>query len=202
MRGEWRSGRTGRVGVGRAMVRVCLLALSAATGACASRSSEVTEGGTGLRSVSLGGLSSGTRSVEVSNVASTAEFTVPAALTVVWGTLPSVFEQLGIEPTFVDARQGQIGNPEFRRSRIERRSMSTYLECGSGLTGDYADAYDVELSILVYVVPGVQGSTVVRTTLDAYATARSTNATSIHCTSKSMLERRIRELIEERLAAR
>lgn len=193
---------TVRGGAVRAFARTCLLALSVSPGACASGSSEVTEGGTGLRSVAVGGLSSGSRSIEVRNEASSTAFAVPATLTVVWSTLPPVFEQLGIEPTFVDARQGQIGNPQFRRSRIERRSMSTFLECGSGLTGAYADTYDVTLSILVYLAAGVQGSSVVRTTVDAYATARSTNATSVHCTSTGALERRIRELIEERLAAR
>jgi hypothetical protein len=149
----------------------------------------------------VGALSSSTPSVEVRNDASFAEFTLPTRLTTVWGTLPAVFEQIGIEPTYVDAGQGRIGNARYTRSRIERRSMSTYLDCGSGLTGPYADAYEVTLALLVQVVPGGQEATVVRTTVDAFATQRSANSTSIHCTSKGALERRIRALIEERLAA-
>ncbi|MBM4184107.1 MAG: hypothetical protein FJ207_07740 [Gemmatimonadetes bacterium] len=182
------------------VARGCAWALIVAAAGCASQSSGIQEGGTGLRSVSVGALGGGP-AVEVRNEASSAEFSVPVGLPTVWGTLPAIFEQLGIEPTFVDAAQGQIGNPRYTRSRIERRSMSTYIECGSGLTGPYADAYDVRLSLLVYLSSGGQGISVVRTTVDAFATARSTNATAIHCTSKGVLERRIQALVQERVAA-
>lgn len=200
MRDRVREG-TGHLRHERWTAQACLLALVAAAGGCASGSSEVQDGGTGLRSISVGALSSSTPAIEVRNDASFAEFALPARLTAVWGTLPAVFEQLGIEPTYVDSGQGRIGNARYTRSRIERRSMSTYIECGSGLTGPYADAYEVTLSILVHVVPNGQQGTVVRTNLDAFATQRSANSTSIHCTSKGALERRIRALIEERLAA-
>lgn len=195
---------TGRAGHSRAVrwaAQTRLLALAAAIGGCASGASEVQEGGTGLRSISVGALSSSSPTIEVRNDASFAEFTLPARLTAVWGTLPAVFEQLGIEPTYVDAGQGRIGNARYTRTRIERQPMSTYIECGSGLTGPYADAYEVTLSLLVSVVPGGQLGTVVRTNVDAFATQRSANSTSIHCTSRGALERRIRALIEERLAA-
>jgi hypothetical protein len=117
----------------------------------------------------------------------------------VWAVLPAVFAQLGIETTRVDAGEGVIGNPSYRARRIEGQRMSTYLDCGRSFGRDYADQYTVTLGVLVQLVPTADGRTVVRTVLDAYARDPSQNGPAVHCITWGSLERRIGELVAERL---
>jgi hypothetical protein len=137
--------------------------------------------------------------MEVRNEASVSASTVPASASEVWRVLPAVFQQLGIEATFVDPGAAAMGNSRYTRARIEGRQLSTYLDCGSGLTGPYADAYAVTLSLLVQLDGAGGGGTEVRTTVDAYARARGVSARPIHCQSRGALERRIWALVGEKL---
>jgi len=92
-----------------------------------------------------------------------------------------------------------MGNSRYTRARIEGRQLSAYLDCGSGLTGPYADAYAVTLSLLVQLDGATGGGTTVRTTMDAYARARGVSARPIHCQSRGVLERRIWALVAEKV---
>jgi hypothetical protein len=130
-----------------------------------------------------------------------AETAVPARLTEVWGVLPSVFEQLEIDVARVDAGAGVMGNPGYRARRVEGERMSRWLDCGRGLIRANADEYDVTLSVIVQLLPAADGLTTVRTTVDAYARDRSLNAGSVHCISWGHLERRVGELVQQRLGA-
>jgi hypothetical protein len=58
----------------------------------------------------------------------------------------------------------------------------------------------VTLAVMVQLVTAADGRTVVRTTLDAYARDPSTSSASVHCITWGSLERRIGELVIERLA--
>ena len=173
----------------------------AATGCASSGSDEVGRGGTGLTSVAVGQLSSSQPTVDVRNEASVLESTVPAPLRTVWGVMPDVFERLQIETSYIDLAAGTIGNGNFRPRRLGGRSMSTYLDCGSGLTGPYADAYQVRMSLLVQLGTASDGSTLVRTAIDAYAEDRAVSSRPIHCISRGTLERQIQSMIVELLPA-
>jgi hypothetical protein len=171
---------------------------------CASGSSssdDVGRGGTGLTSVAVGQLSSAAPTVEVRNEASVSESSVSGSLRTVWNVMPNVFERLQIEMNYIDSGAGVIGNGNFRPRRLGGRSLSTYLECGSGLTGPYADAYAVRMSLLVQLSPAPEGRTLVRTSIDAYAEDRAVNSRPIHCTSKGVLERQIWDMIGQLLPA-
>jgi hypothetical protein len=115
--------------------------------------------------------------------------------------MPEVFERLGIEIDMADPRTASLGNSGFRAGRIEGRQLSRYLDCGSGLTGAYADVYEVTASLLVQLFADPEGGTVVRSVFDAYARARDVRSSAIHCQSRGDLERRIWGLVEE-IAAR
>jgi hypothetical protein len=115
--------------------------------------------------------------------------------------MPGVFERLQIETNYVDPGRGTIGNGNFRPRRLGGRSLSTFLDCGSGLTGPYADAYAVRMSLLVQLGPAQDGGTVVRTAIDAYAEDRAVSARPIHCSSRGTLERQIVTMISEMLPA-
>lgn len=174
----------------------------AATGCASSGSSdEVGRGGTGLTSVAVGQLSSSQPTVDVRNEATVAESAMAAPLRSVWGVMPAVFERLQIETDYIDPATGTIGNGNFRPRRLGGRSLSTFLDCGSGLTGPYADAYAVRMSLLVQLSPAPGGGTTVRTAIDAYAEDRAVSARPIHCYSKGTLERQIWSMVAEMLPA-
>lgn len=139
-------------------------------------------------------------SVDLRHQADVGESTVPHGLTAVWNVLPSVFEQLEIDLTFFDERAGALGNEGYRARRIEGQRMSRWLDCGRDLVQANADGYDVRLAVLVQLLTAPGNETTVRTTVDAYARPRGTNTGQVHCVSWGLLERRIPELVMERLA--
>jgi hypothetical protein len=188
---------------GGGWVRVvgAVLAASGCASGSSGSSDEIGRGGTGLTSVAVGQLSSATPTVELRNEASVSESTVPGALRTVWNVMPNVFERLQIETNYLDPAAGVIGNGNFRPGRLGGRSLSTFLDCGSGLTGPYADAYAVRMSLLVQLSPAPDGGTLVRTSIDAYAEDRSVNARPIHCRSRGVLERQIWDMISQLLPA-
>jgi hypothetical protein len=177
------------------------LALAGCASGSSSPSDEIGRGGTGLTSVAVGQLSSAAPTVEVRNAASVSESTVPSALRTVWNVMPDVFERMQIETNYIDSGAGVIGNGNFRPRRLGGRSLSTFLECGSGLTGPYADTYAVRMSLLVQLSPAQDGGTLVRTSIDAYAEDRAVSSRPIHCTSKGVLERQIWDMIAQLLPA-
>ena len=138
------------------------------------------------------------RLVDLRHQPDVGETTVPAGLTAVWGVLPSVFEQLEIEVSRVDAANGVMGNEGYRARSVEGERMSRWLDCGRGPVQANADEYQVTLTVLVQLFGASQG-TVVRTTVDAYARGRDISGSSVHCVSWGRLERRIPELVLELL---
>ncbi|MGE0160279.1 MAG: hypothetical protein AB7T31_12785 [Gemmatimonadales bacterium] len=191
--------RTGPIG--RAPWIWATLAAAGCASGPSSAPEEIGATGTGLTSVAVGQLSSRQSTVEVRNEASVAESAVAAPLRTVWGVMPGVFQRLQVEMSYVDAGAGTIGNGNFRPRRLGGRSLSTFLDCGSGLTGPYADAYAVRMSLLVQLLPAADGATTVRTSIDAYAEDRAVNARPIHCNSRGTLERQIWSMIDELVKA-
>ena len=182
--------------------RSWLVGIALATTACASsQSDEIGRSGTGLTSVAVGQLASAHPTVEVRNEASVSESAMSASLRTVWGVMPAVFERLQIQTSYIDPGAGTIGNGNFRPRRLGGRSLSTFLDCGSGLTGPYADVYAVRMSLLVQLVPAANGGTTVRTAIDAYAEDRAVSSRPIHCQSRGVLERQIWDMIAELLPA-
>lgn len=137
--------------------------------------------------------------IDLRNDASVGQRLVIASLADVWAALPAVFAQLGIETTRVDSEEGVIGNPGFRARRVEGQRISRYLDCGRSFGRDYADQYSVTLGIVVQLVPAANGGTIVRTVLDAYARDPGQSGPAVHCITRGLLERRIVELVAERV---
>ena len=124
--------------------------------------------------------------------------TVPASATSVWGVLPAVFEQLEIDVNVVQAEDGIMGNDGYRARRIEGQRLSRWLDCGRGPVQANADEYQVTLTVIVQLLVAQAGTTL-RTTVDAYARERGVSGGAIHCLSWGNLERRIPQLVMERL---
>ena len=184
----------------RVQAGVALLGVFVA-GACAS-APRTPPPGTNTSTLSVGFRDNDSQSaVDLRHQPGVGQVTVPASLPSVWGSLPSVFEALEIEVTHSEASTGTMGNRGFRARRVEGERMSAWLDCGRGLVRANADTYEVTLSIVVQLLAAAEGETLVRTTVDAYARDRSLSAGSVHCLSWGALERRVGELIAERLPA-
>lgn len=126
--------------------------------------------------------------------------TVPAAPDAAWGLLPAVFEELGVPVSMVDPRTRALGTTETRVRRLGQARPSRYLDCGSGMAGQHADLYDVYLTVVTQLHPAAEGSTEVRTQLEASAKDPGHGNNPVRCTSKGTLERAIVAELQKRLA--
>ena len=154
-----------------------------------------------LINMTVAGQNIRTRDMSLRNESSVGQRTVAASIPDVWAVLPAVFAQLEIETTRVDSSEGVIGNPSFRPRRIEGERLSRFFDCGRAFGREYADAYAVTLGILVQLAPSADGGTIVMTVLDAYARDPSVGGNSVHCITWGSLERRIGDLVAERLTS-
>jgi hypothetical protein len=180
--------------------RPALVLSIALVAACTPRSNPPASATPNLTSMTLAGVNPGRNSFELRHESSVGERTVSATMAQVWAVLPAVFAQLEIETTRIDSGEGVMGNPGYRARRVEGQRLSRFLDCGRSFGREYADQYSITLGVLVYLVPSPDGGTVVRTVLDAYARDPSQSGTAVHCITWGLLERRVGELVAERLA--
>ena len=167
---------------------------------CAPRSAAPPPSATpNLTTVIVAGSTDLSDPLDLRRQATVGQRTVNGTLSEVWAVLPAVFAQLGIEITRIDSGEGVIGNPGYRALRVEGQRLSRFLDCGRSFGRDYADHYSVTLAVLVQLVPAPDGGTVVRTVLDAYAQDPSRSGGAVHCITWGSLERRIGEIVAERL---
>lgn len=112
----------------------------------------------------------------------------------VWGLLPRVYEELALPVTFTNHGSRIVGarSVSVRRKLGEER-LSTYLECGSGIRGNRADRYGVNLTVLTQVIaPEDRTKTVVATHVDADARASGVGgSTRVRCATTGRLEAKI-----------
>ena len=167
-----------------------------------------------LATASCGGSSSGTSTppptrstLRVGNAAAIEMYTqanldsrtVPVSADSVWTVLPEVFEVLEIEVTHRVHTRKEIGNRGYVAHRVDGKRMNTYVDCGSNLSGQLANLYEVTLSVMVRLTDAEGGGTTIETTVDAYGEPRTTSGNQVHCQSRETLEKRIGELVVERL---
>jgi hypothetical protein len=113
--------------------------------------------------------------------------------------LPGVFEELGVPVTLVDRRARMLGTRDSRVRRIGEARPSRYLDCGSGLAGQYANIYDVYLTVVTQLLPAAEGGLEVRSQLEAAAKDAAHSNNPVRCTSKGVLEAEIVEKLRARL---
>lgn len=127
--------------------------------------------------------------------------TIQAPPASVWAALVQAWADLGLEATERSDATFMLGNPRLILSRrLGNTPLSRYLECGSGMTGPFADSHRIEMFIRSSVVPLTGGSRV-----DTYIEARARNRegssnTAVACSSSQRLEREIAEKVRARLA--
>jgi hypothetical protein len=173
--------------------------LTVITAACASSSEPDTAPTPQLteRSVRISG--TGEYGMTIFNEPGVAARTVGVPWRLVWGALEDAYTEMEVEVTYADPTTRHMGNNGYRVRRIEGQRISTYLDCGMGLTGPNADNYDVTLSIMTRLDPVAGDSTRIETTVDGSAKARATSGNSVHCRSKGELELRVAAHIQTML---
>ena len=121
---------------------------------------------------------------------------VDAPIDSVWLALPRVYELLGIPDVGADPETMTLGNTSFQNRRIEGERLSTFVDCGSGVTAmPNADTYQVTLSLLTRVTRAEDGGTLVVTTVDGTGKPRAVAGNPVHCQSKGRLEMRVAQLV-------
>ena len=118
----------------------------------------------------------------------------------VWSILPRVYEELGVNLSVIDSNRMWLGNTRFRLREINGERLSRFLDCGSGVgIVSYADTYQVTMALLTGISEGVEGGSEVQTHFQAVARPRAVSGNDLRCTSRGTLERRIVEIIVERV---
>lgn len=188
----------GRSAPGSALTALATLSLVGVMAACAaSTPSDPPERAAPTRQV----LRVGSAAVEMHTEAGVGQNVIMAPSENVWQVLPSVFEQLEIPITRRDPRLPEIGNLGYLARRVEGRRMGNFIDCGTNLSGQLANLYEIQLSIITRLSDGPEGTTVVTTTVNAYGQPRTTSGNQVHCQSRETLEKRVAELIAEKLGA-
>lgn len=173
-------------------VRLGIL-LAFTTAACASSGTPAPET---VSRVGISGAAGGMGRAELHNAPGTGSRTVPAPLDSVWHVLPRVYEILGVPQAGAVSDQRLFGAYDFRPRRIEGKRLSTYLDCGMGLTATpKADEYEVTMSLLTRLTPAGGGGTVAETLVDASAKPRGVTGNPVYCQSNGVLETRVAELL-------
>jgi hypothetical protein len=91
--------------------------------------------------------------------------TVAAAPAAVWFAVKKVYADWEIPVTVENPSTHQIGNQNFYKSRqIGGKSMTDYVDCGTGMTGPKAASYRIYISLLTDVVTDGKGGTTVHVT--------------------------------------
>jgi hypothetical protein len=122
---------------------------------------------------------------------------VEATPEAVWEALPKAYADLGIPVRDVSDASRTLGNPRLAISRrLGDTPLSRYLECGSNLTGPFADRYRVEMLIRTSVAPAEGGGARVESYVEASArNPEGSSNTGVACASTQRLERQIVERI-------
>ena len=172
------------------MMRVALLALLLA--ACASASGPQVQQSVGTSTVVGDQSGRGQVNIAVDKVAigGALPFTVDAA----WKALPSSYKALGLSIEFTDEKTHTVGHPRITaRSTLGDARMSTYLRCGEGIAGAFADTYRIRMNIRTQLSRVAGDSTMVQTVVAATATpVQGAASGTVECTSTGMLEQAIR----------
>lgn len=108
-----------------------------------------------------------------------------------WTRLPQVLEEIGLSVGTIDESVGYVGQSGERVSRIDGKRMSTYLDCGMGVTAEpYANLYEVTLSYEVLIDKQEVGSSLnAEMRIEATARPRDVRGNPLSCRSKRTLER-------------
>jgi hypothetical protein len=118
---------------------------------------------------------------------------VPVTPEAAWEALPKAYADLGIPVREVSEASRTLGNSRLAISRrLGDAPLSRYLECGSNLTGPFADRYRIEMLIRTSIVPADAGGVRVESYVEATGrNPEGSSNTGVACATTQRLEREI-----------
>ena len=130
--------------------------------------------------------------------------TLAASAGAVFFAARQVFFELQIPMPMADSARGYLINGRFIKLRsLAGSPLSTYLNCGAGMTGPNADSFRVTMAIAALI--DSTGPSTSRLRLNLLAGAESTEGVSksaIACASSGLLENRVLRTIRAKIRLR
>ncbi|MGH7444748.1 MAG: hypothetical protein ACREKM_07730 [Longimicrobiales bacterium] len=106
----------------------------------------------------------------------------------VWDVLPAAYEAVGLPQPQLDRANGvALLEGHLARRRVGEERMSRLIECGSGMTGPYADRYRILLTVTTELRPDGD-ATHVFTRVTAIGGNTSGTGGDVQCVSRGRLE--------------
>lgn len=129
--------------------------------------------------------------------------TVAAPAAQVFAAVRAAYAALKIPRDLADSANGQLGTLRMRASNaLGGELLSTYFNCGQGITGPNADQWRLQLAVVTFVQPAGEGRSRLGTGVAAEAQDMSGVSTApAMCGSSGLLEARILKEVRARLAA-
>jgi hypothetical protein len=136
--------------------------------------------------------------MSVSGENGTIAVTIGAPLQTTWRVLPAAFDSVGVALTLIDPKKHLMANEGFTvRQKLRNERLSTYFECGTTQVGPNADSYQLYVTVHSYLEPSPGDSTRTRMTVAVTGSAKPLQFAQDYsrCTSKTMLERRMLDVV-------
>jgi hypothetical protein len=129
-------------------------------------------------------------------------YDVPFAPARTYKAVLDAFSSLKIPAEVTDSSKGRVESNVFhRRGDLGGKQISTYLSCGDGQTGPYADSYRVYMVAIVTVEPKAENRSTIRTVFLGGAVAVAEGARQpMACESTGRLEIRMHKLVLQKAA--
>lgn len=127
--------------------------------------------------------------------------TFAASPIVIYRHLVQIYETLKIPVLLKDSTNWRMGHTGSALKGIGGQRMSSWLGCGVGMTGPFADTQRVIIAVVSQVKPVGKDSSVVRTGIfaNAFDVAQGSR-TPKQCLTTGQLELRVQTMLGERLA--
>lgn len=125
--------------------------------------------------------------------------TLAAPRDAVWAQLAAAYADLGIPLTYKDDAGFKLGNEQFKARRaIKGLQLRTALDCGSDLSGEKAETYELRITIESSVA-ATGGGSELTTNVSALGRAASTSGADVTCATRGEIERRIQRYVKTQL---
>lgn len=186
--------------LGERSVVVALILAALGTAACASSpgAQQLPEGRSAIGTMTIDAATS-RFDIRYMEEVSPVEDTVNAIVEEVWNLVPEAYVQVGVPIGGVNPEARLLGNTSFQaRGELAGTRLSDLVDCGRTMTGDIANQYDLQFSVLTQVREE-GGKSVVATLVDATAQPRGVSGNAVACSSTGKLEREIVTRIRSQL---
>lgn len=172
-----------------------LIAFVFTAASCAANPDETNERGPDRELVTVGSQDGRTLVLSLTREDYVTSATLPVPRDRVWQMLPAAYAAVGLPAPAADRSIWTVAVQNHTAMRdIGGVRMSHLLECGMGLTGQYADNHRINISVRTWI-QSAEDATAVRTRVEATASSVQGRAGSFPCSSSGELEKLIAQAL-------